>query len=125
MNRTRLESALLGGITLLAACAPSFAAYARFESAPVTVQSIYANEAGSPFVIFSGTLNANTICSNNGMYLYNITIASGNSDLRRNKMAIALSAKMTGSRVVLDYYYDPSIGDHWDACYIEGIKIID
>lgn len=125
MNYTHLKITLLTAGALLAGPTASFADYARFESAPVTIQSIYANEAASsPFVIFSGTLNSNTTCSNNGMYLYNITI-TGNADLRRNKMAIALSAKMTGSRVVLDYYYDSSVGDHWESCYIEGIKIID
>jgi hypothetical protein len=37
-------------------------------------------------------------------------------------MAMLLMAQSTGRRVVLDYYYDPSVTG-WDACYIEGITL--
>jgi hypothetical protein len=98
----------------------ALAGYTRAGSVPVEIDTIYSNEWGSPFVTFKSSVNA--ACS--GMYLYDITIAQPSWDLRRNKMAILLAAKLAGKRVVLDYYYDPTISG-WSACYILGIQIVD
>src|SRR5687768_10800440 len=123
MNGKSIDVIALVGALVLAVAFPAYAAYSPYTSAPLTIQSIYTNESGtSPFVIFNGTLS--TTCSNNGMYLYNITI-TGDVNRRKDKMAVALAAKMTNSRVVVEYYFDPSIGDHWDACYINAIKVLD
>ena len=123
MNRRMLSPVVLVSTSILMFSGSVFAGYSAYTSAPLTIQSIYTNESGSsPFVIFNGTLG--TACSNNGMYLYNVTIA-GDANRRKDKMALALAAKMTNSRVVVDYYFDPAIGDHWEACYINAIKLID
>lgn len=45
-------------------------------------------------------------------------------ELRKNKMATALAAKLAEKRVVLDYFYDPGISG-WSACCIHGIQIVD
>lgn len=116
----RTKSTVVAIIVLLVSSAPAFAAYTRTTSAPVYIQSIYSNEWGSPFVYFTATVNP--ACS--GMYLYNITISPGDAELRKNKMATALAAKLAEKRVVLDYYYDPGISG-WEACYIHGIQIVD
>ncbi len=117
---------IVTGIALLVASTSALAAYTRTSSPPVYIRSIYANEAGSPFVIFATTVSP--ACG--GMYLY--SLESGNSvlseevraELRKNKMAILLAAKLAEKRVVLDYFVDPSISG-WAACYIHGLEIVD
>lgn len=109
---------------LLAPFSASNAAYVRTSSGPVTISSVYANEWGSPFVQFDSQINA--VCSGgNGLYLYNIEISEPPADFRKNKMAILLSAKLSGKRVVLDYFYDAARSPGWDSCYIHGIQIVD
>jgi hypothetical protein len=64
----------------------------------------------------------NGTCS--GLYLYDITSASPDVELRKNKMAILLTAKAADKQVILDYFFDPGISG-WAACYIQGIQIVD
>lgn len=117
-----LRSALLA-LSLLASVS-AHAAYTRASSAPVTIANIYTNEWGSPFVTFTTTVN--TACyGGTGLYLYDITVGSPNTQLRQNKMAVLLMAKATEKRVVLDYFYDGALTANWDACYIQGINIVD
>jgi len=98
------------------------AAYTEASSPPVTITQVYANELGSPFVYVSGTLNS--ACSGgNALYLYDITQTQPNWSYRSNKMAMLITAQATGSQVVLDYYYDPTVVG-WAACYIEGIRLV-
>lgn len=111
---------IIAGVALVISSTPALAAYTRASSAPVYIHSIYSNEWGSPFVYF--TTSVNPVCG--GMYLYNIEISPGDADLRKNKMAIALAAKLAEKRVVLDYFYNPGISG-WSACYIHGIQIVD
>lgn len=108
------------GAVLLFGSTPAMAEYTRTSSGPVYIQSIYSNEWGSPFVFFRTQVNP--VCS--GMYLYNITISPGDAELRKNKMATALAAKLAEKQVILDYYYDASISG-WSACFIHGIQIVD
>lgn len=117
-----LRSALLA-VSLFASVS-AHAAYTRANSAPVLVSTIFANEWGSPFVTFSGTINS--ACSGGvGLYLYDITVTTNpNTLLRQNKMAVLMTAKATDKRVVLDYFYDPGVSG-WGACYIQGIQIVD
>ena len=105
------------------------AAYTRAFSAPVQIDQVYQNEWGSPFVYFKSQINA--ACANsggsipgNGLYLYNLEMASPSPEFRRNKVAILLSAKLSGKSVILDYFYDTSITG-WAACYIHGIQMVD
>ncbi|MBL8339731.1 MAG: hypothetical protein JNM97_23395 [Rhodoferax sp.] len=98
------------------------AAYVRAESIDVSVDAIYANEWGSPFVTFIPAVN--TVCSGGrGLYLYNLE-AAPNTQLRNNKMALVLTAKATGKKLRLDYFYD-STKTGWEACYIHGLYLID
>lgn len=117
---------LIAVAVLLTSSTTAFAAYTRATSAPLQIYTIYANEWGSPFVRFHGTVNA-ACSSGNGLYLYNQEITTVNDEIRdrrKNKMAILVAAKMAGKRVVLDYYYDPSKTE-WDGCYIHGIEVVD
>ncbi len=104
------------------------AAYTRASTMPVQIDQIYQNEWGSPFVYFKSQIN--TACASggsitgNGLYLYNLELASPSPDFRRNKVAILLSAKLSGKSVILDYFYDASITG-WSACYIHGIYMVD
>ena len=96
------------------------------RSAPVKVVYIYTNEWGSPFVKFDAKLN--DVCADGGagLYLYNISLSPTSNLYRNNKMAVLISAKVSGKPVVLDYYYEtenPPAG--WDNCYIHGIQIQD
>src|SRR5262245_554245 len=95
------------------------AAYTRASSIPVEIDTIYANEWGSPFVTFKAPVHA--ACSGgNGLYLYNLEISPGSVQLRNNKMAMLLAAKMANKKVILDFFYDPSLNS-WSNCYIHGI----
>jgi hypothetical protein len=64
----------------------------------------------------------NSTCT--GLYLYDITSSSPDPELRKNKMAILLSAKAAEKQMILDYFFDPGIAG-WSACYIQGIQIVD
>ena len=109
---------------LLVPFSASNAAYVRASTGPVVISSVYANEWGSPFVQFASPINA--ACNGgSGLYLYNVEMTQPPADLRANKMAIVLSAKLSGKRVVLDYFYDAARSPDWDACYIHGIQIVD
>lgn len=99
----------------------AYATYSQAYSPPVTITQIYANEWGSPYVYVSGGLNS--ACAGGGLYLYDFTQSQPNWNYRNNKMAMLLKAQATGSQVVLDYYYDPSVVG-WAACYIEGIQLV-
>lgn len=100
------------------------AAHVRASSGAVTVVTIYANEWGSPFVRVSPVVNS--ACNGgNGLYLYNVEISNPSAQLRANKMAMLLSAKMSGRRIILDYFYDAAQFPNWDACYIHGFELID
>jgi hypothetical protein len=114
--------AVLGTILALGSSVGS-AAYTRASSSAVEIDTIYSNEWGSPFVTFKTVVNA-ACWGGTGMYLYNQEISPGNTQLRNNKMAILLAAKMANKKVVLDYYYDPSFNG-WSNCYIHGIQIVD
>ena len=99
------------------------AVYTRTSSGAVEIDSIYANEWGSPFVTFKSQIN--TACyGGNGLYLYNIEIGQPDKQLQNNKMAMLLSAKMANKKVILDYFYDGSLGG-WQNCYIHGLYIVD
>jgi hypothetical protein len=114
-----------GRVTLLVAsivslsCSGAFAAYTRYQSSAVTIQSIYANELGSPFLVVTPTVNAT--CG--GLYLYDTMSGSPDLELRRNKMAVALAAIASGKQVTLDFYSDPGVPG-WASCYIQGIQIV-
>jgi hypothetical protein len=99
------------------------AAYTEAQSGPVTVTQIYANEMGSPFVYFNAVINS-ACAAGDALYLYDITQSQPNEMRENNKMAILLAAEAQGKQVTLDYYYDPTLGNSWAACYIEGISII-
>jgi outer membrane protein assembly factor BamB len=99
----------------------AYASYSQAYSPSVTITQIYANEYGSPYVYVSGGLNS--ACVGNGLYLYDITQTQPNWNYRNNKMAMLLKAQASGSQVVLDYYYDPTVVG-WSACYIEGIQLV-
>lgn len=94
--------------------------YTRATSPPLTITQVYANEYGSPFVYVSGGVNS--ACSSNGLYLYDITQTQPNWNYRSNKMAMLITAQATGSQVILDYFYDPTVVG-WSACFIEGIQL--
>lgn len=117
----------LAAIVLLAASATASAAYTAATSPPLTIASLYVNEWGDPFVLFSTTVNS--VCTGgNGLYLYNREISPVDEavkERRKNKMAMALSAKLSGSSIVVDYYYDASKSPNWDACYIHSVRIVD
>jgi hypothetical protein len=103
----------------------AYATYSEGSSSPITITLIYAKEYGSPFVYVSGGLN--TACLHDGvygLYLYGITQAQPNWNYRNNKMAMLLKAQATGTRITVDYFYDPSVSG-WAACYIEGIQLIE
>jgi hypothetical protein len=117
MHAKSMSAALVAS---LICSTPAFAAYTQATSDPVYIHSIYQNEYGSPFVYFQTTVNP--VCG--GMYLYNVTLSPPNEELRKNKMAMALSAKLAEKRVVLEYFYDAGISG-WAACYINGITIVD
>jgi len=85
---------------------------------------IYANELGSPFVIFDAAVNSTCGSNGNGLYLYNMDVSPTNNQLRNNKMAMLLFAKGTSQRMVLDYFYDSSKAG-WEACYMHGIYLQD
>lgn len=102
---------------------PALAAYTRATSGPMHVAQIYTNEWGSPFVYLSATLNA-ACAGGSGLYLYDITVSQPNWELRKNKMAVLLSAKAMDKAVILDYFYDAS-APGWDGCYIQGITLVD
>ena len=120
--KSKSTLALLVIGTSFGASTPALADYTRYQSDAVSIEAIYANEWGSPFIFFTGTLNAE--CSNNGMYLYDITVKDGNTELRRNKMEIVLAAKINKRQVILDFFYDPEKQNSWDSCYIQGIEVI-
>lgn len=102
---------------------PAFAAYTRATSSPVHITQIYTNEWGSPFVYVSTTLNA--ACSGGtGLYLYDITAGQPSWELRKNKMAVLLTARALDKPVILDYFYDAGASG-WDGCYIQGVSIAD
>jgi len=107
----------------LLASVSAHAAYTRAGSNPVSIANVFANEWGSPFVTFSAPVNP-ACYESTGLYLYDITVTSPNTQLRQNKMAILLTAKASDRRVVLDYFYDASVSG-WGACYIQGIQIVD
>jgi hypothetical protein len=103
-------------------CSVALAAYTRFQSSAVTIQTIYANELGSPFIVVSPTVNAT--CA--GLYLYDISVATPSSaqlEYRKNKMAVLMTAMASGKQVTLDYYSDPSVPG-WASCFIQGIQIV-
>lgn len=102
---------------------PVAAAYSSATSGAVSIYRIYSNERGSPFVYFSNTIN-NYCSGGNGLYLYDITESAPNWELRDNKMSLLISAKMSGKRVILDYYYDSGING-WASCYIQGVTLVD
>lgn len=79
---------VLVAFILSLSCSGAQAAYTRYMSSAVTIQTIYSNEMGSPFVVVTPTVNAT--CA--GLYLYDITSASPELELRRNKMAVLLTA---------------------------------
>lgn len=116
---------------VLATCAffansNSWATYTQATSPPVNIQGIYSNEYGGPFVYFVGTVNS-ACAGGNGLYLYNLSVISTDDEIRQrrnNKMATVLAAKVADKRVVLEYFYDPSLSG-WQACYIHGIQIVD
>ena len=115
-------------LTILATIAASYGAvasavYTRTNSGSVDIDSIYANEWGSPFVTFKSQINP-ACYGGNGLYLYNQEIAQPSKQLQNNKMAMLLSAKLANKKVVLDYFYDGSQGG-WSNCYIHGISIVD
>jgi hypothetical protein len=99
----------------------ALATYSETTSPPLTITQIFANEWGSPFVYVSSGLNS--ACDGGGLYLYDISQSQPNWNYRNNKMAMLLKAQATGSQVVLDYFYDPTVTG-WAACYIEGIQLI-
>jgi len=99
------------------------AVYTRTSSGPVNIGNIFTNEWGSPFVYF--TTSINSACSGGaGLYLYDITVSQPDWNLRKGKLAVLLTAKATQKKVTLDYFYDSSIIG-WEACYIQGIQIVD
>lgn len=110
---------LLVALILSLSCSGAQAAYTRYTSSAVTIQTFYSNEMGSPFVVVTPTVNAT--CA--GLYLYDITSASPELELRRNKMAVLLTALAAGKQVTLDYYSDPGVAG-WASCYIQGIQIV-
>jgi hypothetical protein len=123
MNRGCVAAVAIAGAL---ACSAAQAAYTETSTvAPVSVSQVYSNEWGSPFVVFSTTVNP--ACSNgNGLYLYDITQAPGSTQdaqYRNNKMSILLMAMASGKQVTLEYFYDPGVVG-WAACYIEGIQVI-
>jgi hypothetical protein len=128
-DRTRHLTAQLaiqavGVLTLAGAMSTSVhAAYVRAElSQPVLVEQVYANEWGSPFVTFTTAVNA--VCSSTrGLYLWNLEVTP-NAQLRNAKLALVLTAKSTGRRLRLDYFYDSS-KTGWEACYIHGLYLQD
>jgi hypothetical protein len=111
---------LLIAVILMLGGSGAFAAYTRYTSSPVTITSIYSNELGSPFVYVTPAVNGT--CQ--GLYLYDMEAGTPQIELRRNKMAVLLTAKAADKRVVLDYYSDPSVPG-WASCYIQGIQIVD
>lgn len=115
----RSKLTLLVAFGLALSCSGAFAAYARYSSSPVTITAIYSNEMGSPFVYVTPAVDAT--CG--GLYLYDITSSSPELELRRNKMAVLLTAIASGKQVSLDYYSDPSVSG-WASCYIQGIQIV-
>jgi len=116
------SSATLAAVLTLTSSA-AFAAYTQASSGPVQIDTIYANEFGSPFVTFKTQINA-ACADGTGLYLYNQEIAQPNTQLRNNKMAILLTAKAANKRVMLDYFFGGFPND-WANCYISGIRILD
>jgi len=111
----------LVAIGFLLAAAQATAAYQRLSTGPVRVVNVYANEFGSPFVLFDTDIHS--ACTGaRGLYLYNLETAA-NNQLRNNKMALVLTALTTNRTVVLDYFVDPARVGGWDACYIHGITM--
>lgn len=119
-GRLKFECSLVAVLVASLGAGVANAAYTRANSNPVYIVSIYANEAGSPFLTFTPVVSST--CA--GMYLYDITSSGGDPNLRANKMAVALAAKASGKQVILDYYADPNISG-WSACFISGITIVD
>jgi hypothetical protein len=125
-----LAARVLIAATALLMSAAASAAYVAATSPPLTIHSIYQNEAGDTFVKFTTAVSAN-YCADLGtsMYLYNREISPVDDavkERRKIKFAIALSAKLAGNRVVVEYYYDPAKSQiSWDACYVHGIRIVE
>jgi len=107
----------------IVAMPPARAAYVRADSEPMLVSDIYANEWGSPFVRFVGPVNSACAWGGNGLYLWNLE-AIPNSQFRNSKLALLLTAKASGRRVRLDYYYDVTKAG-WEACYVHGLTLLD
>lgn len=125
MNR-QFTISIAAAVLLLGSTTAS-AAYTVATSPPLSIDSIYLNEWGDPFVRFSTAVNSSCI-EGNSLYLYNREVSPVDETVkerRKNKMAMTLSAKLSGSRVVIEYYYDSTKYGAWDACYIHGIRIID
>lgn len=128
MRKLLSRVAVLVGVGVLVPSSSALAAYTEAMSTAVQIESIYVNEWGSPFITFKTQVNPN--CHNgNGLYLYNLEMASITTEvmnLRKAKLAQLLAAKAIGKAVVLHYFHDASRpAGNWDRCYIHGVKLID
>lgn len=100
------------------------AGYLTATSAPIKVTQIYtAESSASPYVKFEANSLPN--CNNNnGAFLFDLTMpttADNYKTQRSQKMAIALSSKLTNTPVIITYKYDLALKSTWDACIITGM----
>ena len=122
----RVTMSIAAAMLLLGSTAAS-AAYMVATSSPLSIESIYQNEWGDPLIQFSTFVNSNCLEADS-LYLYNREISPVDDavkERRKHKMAMALSAKLSASRVVIESYHDASKAGTWDACYIHSIRIVD
>ena len=101
---------------------------------PLVIESIYQNEWGDAFVTFTTPVDVRCASGGKGLYLMNQNYVNTPSARKSYKMSIAISAKALGKRVVIDYHTrtnpvlpdpQPPNGNDWDACFVNGIKLVD
>src|SRR5258706_9509802 len=94
-------------LTILATIAASYGAvasavYTRTNSGSVDIDSIYANEWGSPFVTFKSQINP-ACYGGNRLSFYNPKKVQTKKQPQNHKMAKLLFAKFAAKKVVLGY----------------------